>query len=510
MELPQLSWSTDKIVPNSPKPIEPFDISYILHTTIQTDLLTIESQSDTKSPPNIEEYTDLSYQDDDDEILPSTNLISSSTPGSNLGYRHPTKSTVDMDIIRKLNHKQEIAFYGFLRFHQILSIADYDDEGLLFVPVDVINLCLSFYQVDIRKICDNLHKERTVIFSNCGDNNNDDNIAIDLNRIDEDDLYELAMILRTQRDCFLAYEIMDGLIQHNPDLSEFHNAMGLILKKWNCLDLAAKYYKKAIECESTENIFRWNLGLVYQEQEKYELALEQFLIAEKNGDDINEKRGDYIFEAAYCYQRIGDINNATIYYLRAIELNKDKAIYWIYYAEYLCEELNDFTGSIKAYLRAISINPNDVNSYYRFARYLRDYHKDYNLSKEYYQKCMFMMEESNDLNECEKVKGINGSYGYLLYLMGEYEECNKWLSLSLITDPLNAWSYYYLSMLNLKYFKNTEYAFSLRNKSLNCCNTLNLSINDVKDHLNRLKQVDLCNLEFHNEFLRLFNDKCSI
>ena len=93
--------------------------------------------------------------------------------------------------------------------------------------------------------------------------------------------------------------------------------------------------------------------------------------------------------------------------------------------------------------------------------------------------------------------------------MGEYEECYKWLSLSLITDPLNAWSYYYLSMLNLKYFENPENAILLRMKSLNCCNTLNLSIKQI-EHLNRLKQVDLCNLEFHNEFLKLLNDKFSI
>ena len=469
---------TEITIPNSPKPMEPFDINKILSTTLQTELITIDSQSDSKSS-----YYNGNDESDDDNI-PTTNLMGSFTPKYPTTLNHfDSKSKVNMDVINNLMDKQQILFQGFLRFYEVCNI-----------PLDVIRLCLKFYQLNIDKICYDLHKERTAIFSNC-----DEIIDENNNVISYDDLYELAMILRTQKDCFIAYEIMNDLIEQNSNLSEYHNAMGLILKKWNCYDLAEKHYKIAIKNEENENIYRWNYGLLLQELNKYDLALKQFIFAIEN---VDEKQSEYIFESAYCYQKLGDKKNATINYLRAIELNCYKSSYWIHYAQYLCQELNDYKYSIECFEKAISIEPNNITYYYRFARNLRDFHKNYEKSKVYYQKCISMLSISDDDNIVEII-GLNASYGYLLYLMKDYKSSKKYLCLSQETDPMNAWSYYYFGMLILQCSGNKEKANNLMDKALRFSNTYSSMI----EHLNRIKKIDKSNVEYHNKFQLLLKEK---
>lgn len=47
---------------------------------------------------------------------------------------------------------------------------------------------------------------------------------------------------------------------------------------------AEKYYKMAIENDSTKSIYFYNLGLCYRDQEKYTEALKYFLLAHKLGN----------------------------------------------------------------------------------------------------------------------------------------------------------------------------------------------------------------------------------
>eukprot|EP01084_Bolivina_argentea_P170428 295335_1 len=349
------------------------------------------------------------------------------------------KSAIDPAIIPKLQNKQHLLFHGYLRS---LNIADISDEAshnnhLMYIPSDIITLCYTFFNLHIETLCTAINKSHPAVYAV----NYQINHQLTMEEIRDirqgikqrfrpdmkqehlityDDLYELAMILRGQKDCFIAYELMQCLVEQKADSSEYHNGMGLILKRWNCLEDAEKHYKLAIDGELTENIYKWNYGLLLEEGQKFELALQQFLGASKN---VDEKEPDYIFEAAYCYQKLGDYDNATVSYLRAIEMNGEKSSYWIYYAEYLCEELKEYKESIKCFEKAIALeNQSNANYLYRFARYLRDFHKNYALSEVYYKKCLALNEERKAKPKGKNgIKGVNGSYGYLLFLMKQYE-----------------------------------------------------------------------------------------
>eukprot|EP01083_Nonionella_stella_P217763 781579_1 len=298
-----------------------------------------------------------------------------------------------LEILRKIMNKQRILFDGFLRF----------ESDSNFIILDIWGLVWKLFELNITTICKNIriHKYRSAE-STCSD-------------ILSQDLYDLAMILRGEKNYFIAYELMKELIDADPYWIKYYNAMGLILTQWHCFDSAEIYYKTAIDNEpigAKQNSYKYNYGILLKERMK--------------SANFDEKQADFASEAAYNFQELKD------YYLKAIEMNYNKNKYWFYYAEWKCFE------------NAIQSGNKNIEHYYKYAMYLRDFHKNYNLSKVYYLKCF-------DMNRKKKLKicGINASFGYLLYLMGEYEESNKYLSLAQVSDPKNMWTYFYYGLLHV-------------------------------------------------------------
>ena len=79
-------------------------------------------------------------------------------------------------------------------------------------------------------------------------------------------------------------------------------------------------------------------------------------------------------------------------------------------------------GNAKLYFeKAIEIDPNEGDSYYQYAKFLRDYAKDYKESEKNYLKAFELNDEESS----------HGSYGYLLYLMGDYDKAMKHVEMEL-------------------------------------------------------------------------------
>ena len=69
----------------------------------------------------------------------------------------------------------------------------------------------------------------------------------------------------------------------------------------------------------------------------------------------------------------------------------------------------------------------------------RDFAKDFEKAEIYYLKALEI-----DHN----TPAINGSYGYLLYLMGDYEKAMKYIEKELKINKRNKWAYFYHGLLN--------------------------------------------------------------
>ena len=78
------------------------------------------------------------------------------------------------------------------------------------------------------------------------------------------------------------------------------------------------------------------------------------------------------------------------------------------------------------------------NTCYRYGEMLRDYVKDYDESKKYFLKALEI-----DTNKY----GINGSYGYLLYLRSDYDQRIKYVEKELEIDDDNNWAHFYYGLL---------------------------------------------------------------
>ena len=83
--------------------------------------------------------------------------------------------------------------------------------------------------------------------------------------------------------------------------------------------------------------------------------------------------------------------------------------------------------------------------YYAYAMVLRDYMKDYEKAQEYYLR---------DINSGHNELKPTGSYGYLSYLMGNYEEAEKQIDIRLeyeksCNNP-KVWTQFYHGLLNMQ------------------------------------------------------------
>ena len=146
---------------------------------------------------------------------------------------------------------------------------------------------------------------------------------------------------------------------------------------------------------------RKKYGKILQITKRYQESLEQYMQALR----IDPENSSNLWNIAFCYQKLEDIDNARLYYLKAID--KDDAD-----------------------------NP-DTRLLYEYAKMLRNFTTDYKESQKYYLKCLGLCQDDDHAF-------YNGSYGYLLYLMGEYKEAMKYIKIQLIDESkTNKWPHVY-------------------------------------------------------------------
>lgn len=179
-----------------------------------------------------------------------------------------------------------------------------------------------------------------------------------------------AKIYLTSGDAQKANRILDSQIESNePEVVQLKietliklgrekEAYGIALrlidgeddeKEWMCLDLAMVFM--------TENSFKFALELL------------------KKGEEITPRNIDILFEKAFCYERLNDLEPAISAYDKIVSIDAYSAEAWFNLGQ-IHFNLNQFEKALEAYDYALTINDGDVialmqkaHSLYQLNRY---------------------------------------------------------------------------------------------------------------------------------------------
>lgn len=173
------------------------------------------------------------------------------------------------------------------------------------------------------------------------------------------------------------------------------------------------------------------------------------------------------------------------------------AAYHRMYAQLLSSEMGQLPKAKKHYLKAIELEPQICDHRYWFATHLRDDYRDYKAAEEQYLECLTL--DPHDA-------GVHGSYGYLLYLMKEYEKAKNHLEFALNPKGqrvVSVWSFYYNSLVH-RALGDDQQAYRWMKEAVKYC----VASKDVfKKCFNRIKAADPDNMNHHLQFENLVRMK---
>jgi tetratricopeptide (TPR) repeat protein len=177
-------------------------------------------------------------------------------------------------------------------------------------------------------------------------------------------------------NALIDYSKAIDLDQQNID---FYYARGNLYDDYlNQEDKAIKDFEKVLEIDSEHIDSRNVIGLIYQEQGKFDLALEEF----NKGIAFEQSQPE---TSALCYR-----NRAVIYsnqekfeealsdYSKAIELNKLNPDGYVDRAYFYLDFLNDIDNALLDYSKALDLDPNSVTILYARSMLWFENLKNYN------------------------------------------------------------------------------------------------------------------------------------
>ena len=346
-------------------------------------------------------------------------------------------------------YQQRTLFDGFIR----IEILDYlSNDVCKLLCQDVIDLCNMFYELNIASLAQNEDQEKA--------------------------LYSLAVECSDNNEYFIAYELSKVLSTYNPNNVNYVEELALVSSKWNLWNEAQPLYQKLIKLKPYDAVLRDVYGKQLFRNNQFQLALEQMTKATEIQPEMAENEG-YITACIVCYVKLRDFQNAKKYFMKAMEIEPTNYQHYYQYAKFLRTHVKDYEESEKYYLKALEIDPEQLrvnasyghllylkgeyekamkhfklelnlnvkikpmncDSYYQYAKVLRDYVKNYAESERYYLKAL---EIDNGYF------GVNASYGYLLYLMGEYEKALEYIRMELRLDVKDKglWAHFYHGLVN--------------------------------------------------------------
>ena len=197
------------------------------------------------------------------------------------------KVVVEKNKLNSICKQQKKLFDGYLR----TEISSIDVLGE--IPLDLINLCYTFFGINI------VHKL----------------LASKEKEIDANILHKLAGSLYDTCEFYVSYLILSILIKHHSGIPKYHNLLGMVLQDWGSSSIRSeKEFELAISLKPHSHIYKWNYGILLIDQEKYDVALKQFIAA----SNLDKEEAEYYKKMALCYQHLKDYKNAKKNYLKCM------------------------------------------------------------------------------------------------------------------------------------------------------------------------------------------------
>lgn len=109
------------------------------------------------------------------------------------------------------------------------------------------------------------------------------------------------------------------MIKENPDVSEYHNNLGVLLMDKKFPNDALKEFKKAIKLDKKNYRAWYNLGTLYEGMGKKYKAYRSFkkALKYKRGDDLT------IYHIGMFWESLGWKNKAIKYYIKSLSINQN-------------------------------------------------------------------------------------------------------------------------------------------------------------------------------------------
>lgn len=172
----------------------------------------------------------------------------------------------------------------------------------------------------------------------------------------------MALIRARKGEVAQALKDLEILNVNAADENKIYTAKGMIASKED-ESLALSFFQKAIE-KKPDDFWAWfNIGLIYEEEEKFEAATKAY----KNAVRINPLFAQAQNNLGYTYKERHFYAYAVEQYLRAIELRPDNAGYYYNVGNaYAHQEKID--KAFDAYKKAIELDPTFAKAHYNMAR----------------------------------------------------------------------------------------------------------------------------------------------
>ena len=158
---------------------------------------------------------------------------------------------------------------------------------------------------------------------------------------------------------YIYNEQYNEAIEINPKDDEAYHNMGIAYDDLEKYNESLEAFKKSIEINPNRDATYYNMGIVYGNLEKHNEEIEAY----KKVIKINPNKDEAYYNMGIAYGNLEKYNEAVEVYQKSIEINpnKDEAYYNMGIAYVNLEKHYE---AIEVYQKAIEINPNNDEAYY--------------------------------------------------------------------------------------------------------------------------------------------------
>lgn len=217
-------------------------------------------------------------------------------------------------------------------------------------------------------------------------------IAVQLDSTHQKALYQLGLHYLGKRDYPVVDKICYKALSIDPDNAEIVNilAQNYYLRGWH--DESITWFEKLISLGKSSPFIHNNLGVSYHKTNKYEKAIEQYLIL--LGIDDEDYGVHHIL--AELYGKIRNIEKAEYHAKQALYF-KDLPLDDIYYTLGRAYQLNKkFENAIEQYRKVVKIEPTNIQAQYNIPVCADNYYEDKKEVVKLYERFLEKYKDSKD------------------------------------------------------------------------------------------------------------------